>query len=131
MVKHNVGEEDDGKVQRLTRGSCEGIPVDERDHGPPAAPTAAHAGQHSTAAAGSSDRVVPHTAATCRTNTTTITSSNVVTRHLCLCYIVKCLPFKKRICFFPIFRLFLTAFFGGLNFTVVSHDLHHVTQAGA
>jgi len=25
----------------------------------------------------------------------------------------------------------LTAFFSGLNFTVVSHDLHHVTQAGA
>ena len=33
--------------------------------------------------------------------------------------------------FFHIYRPFLMVFFSWVNFPVVSHDLHHVTQAGA
>ena len=47
------------------------------------------------------------------------------------CYLVNYLPLKKLFSFLHIVWLSLTAFFSGLNFMVVSHDLHHVTQAGA
>ena len=41
------------------------------------------------------------------------------------------LPLKKLVFVSRKLRLHLTAYFSGLVFTVVSHDLHHVTLAGA
>ena len=52
--------------------SQEGLPVDEADHGPTAASTAAHTWQDSAGAADSSVCVVPHAAATCDSQITTI-----------------------------------------------------------
>ena len=51
-------------------------------------------------------------------------------------FMKKALPINKmnypsrNLVVFRIVWLFTTVFFGGLNFPVVSHDLHHVTQGG-
>ena len=53
----------------------------------------------------------------------------------CIKQAIKAIINKKKqvlyfICLLHIFRLHLAAFFSGLIFTAMSHDLHHVTEAG-
>ena len=57
-------------------------------------------------------------------------SSNVVKKFLGSCYLVN-EPIKKLVFVFRTFRLHFTDFFSGMIFTVVPHDLDHVTQVGA